>query len=385
MANMDFSLRVEPSVLLHARSSLGIELEEAAGKLGITSTELRRMESGSKVPRMSMLRAMSKLYKRSLTYLLLDAVPLEKPLPPDRRTVGSKGLPKLQPKSILAVRKARSLAMAHAELLRAMEIEKPLTRFRATIQEDPGVWGRRMREVLDMSALRSDGITAKQAVEYAVEAVGGLGILVLRLSMPQEGLRGFALMDEEVPVIVIKRGGGEALSVKLFTLMHELGHVLLREGSICDMKEQNTLPVEMWCNAFAAEVIYPQAELLEHPVVLEHRRQGLGVTWRHMELVAMAKGYHVGLEVVLRSLLRAGLTTPAFYNEKREKWMDRPHHSRKPAERNTVKERLTERGPSYVRLVFNAWDRQRIDRIQVADLLGLSLDRLPAARQLMAG
>lgn len=384
MASKDFSLRVEPAVLLHARSSLGMELEDAAGKLGLTSAELRRMEAGSKVPRMSVLRAMAKLYKRSLTYLLLDAVPPEKPLPPDRRTVGSKGLPKLQAKSILAIRNARSLAMAHAELLQAMDMERPVTRFRATLEEDPAEWGRRMREALDLKALRNSDITAKQALELAIEAVGGLGILVLRLSMPQEGLRGFALMDEEVPVIAIKRGGVEALSVKLFTLMHELGHVLLREGGICDMKEQNTLPIEKWCNAFAAEAIYPQAELLAHPTVRDHQRQGLGTAWRHMELVAIAKGYHVGLEVVLRALLEAGLTTSAFYKEKRDRWMDRPRCSNKRPERNTVKEKLTERGPSYVRLVFNAWDRQRIDRLQVADLLGLSLDRLPAARQLMA-
>jgi Zn-dependent peptidase ImmA (M78 family) len=146
--------------------------------------------------------------------------------------------------------------------------------------------------------------------------------------MDQNGLRGFSLLDEAVPVIVVRRSSKDAPSIKLFTLMHELAHILLRHGGMCDLKDGNTQRIEQWCNAFAAEALFPMADLLAHSIVQDHVRQNAGDGWRRVELFSIAKGRHVGPEVILRRLLDAGLTNHGFYKANREKWTDRPVRSR---------------------------------------------------------
>lgn len=387
MASNDFNLRVEPKVLVHARLSLQghwTELEYAAKELDIPVADLKAIEAGRKVPKISLLRRMAQKYKRSLTYLLLDEVPREKPMPTDHRTIGSKPLGALPTKDVLAVRQARSLALAQAELRSAMGLPTSKFPFRAHTTEDASDWGRRIRKHLGLEHLAADGIKGKDAVEMAVDAVSGLGVLVLRLNLDQNGLRGFSLLDEAMPVIVVRRSSKDAPSIKLFTLMHELAHILLRHGSMCDLKEGNTQRIEQWCNAFAAEALFPMAELLAHPIVQEHVRQYAGDGWRRVELFSIAKGRHVGPEVILRRLLDAGLTTQAFYKANRDKWTDMPFgRAKTPVPRDTVKERVNERSASFVRLVFNAMDRQRIDSVQVTELLNMPFSDLGHARQLV--
>jgi len=383
----DFNLRVEPTVLVHARVSLGwVDVDKAAAEVGISTADLKAIEAGNKVPKISVLKKMASKYKRSLTYLLLDEVPKEKPMPTDHRTVGSRPLGALLTKDITAVRQARSLAMAHAELRGAMDLKASSFELRAHLKEDASAWGRRIRKLIGLEHLNDESIKTKQALEMAVDAVSSLGVLVLRLNLDQEGLRGFSLLDESVPVIVIRRSSKDVHTIKLFTLFHELGHVLLRHGGMCDLKEGNTQSTEQWCNAFAAEALFPLEELLRHPIVTGHVERSEGAVWRYTELNNIAKGRHVGREMVLRLLLDAELTTHAFYKANRDKWADKPFGGRAktPKPRDTVDERIRERSASFVRLVFNALDLQRIDRVQVAELLDVPFNSIAHARQLVA-
>jgi len=383
----DFNLRVEPTVLVHARVSLGwVDMDKAAAEVGISTADLKAIEAGNKVPKISVLKKMASKYKRSLTYLLLDEVPKEKPMPTDHRTVGSRPLGALLTKDITAVRQARSLAMAHAELRGAMDLKASSFELRAHLKEDASAWGRRIRKLIGLEHLNDESIKTKQALEMAVDAVSSLGVLVLRLNLDQEGLRGFSLLDESVPVIVIRRSSKDVHTIKLFTLFHELGHVLLRHGGMCDLKEGNTQSTEQWCNAFAAEALFPLEELLRHPIVTGHVERSEGAVWRYTELNNIAKGRHVGREMVLRLLLDAELTTHAFYKANRDKWADKPFGGRAktPKPRDTVDERIRERSASFVRLVFNALDLQRIDRVQVAELLDVPFNSIAHARQLVA-
>ena len=387
MSTNDFNLRVEPKVLVHARMSLQgawTDVEHAAKELDLSVADLKAIEAGRKVPKISVLKKMASKYKRSLTYLLLDEVPPEKPMPTDHRTVDSKPLGALLTKDVLAVRTARSLALAQAELRSAMGLTTSKFPLHAHQKDDASEWGRRIREHLGLEHLADEGVKGKDAVEMAVDAVSSLGVLVLRLNLDQNGLRGFSLLDEAVPVIVVRRSSKDAPSIKLFTLMHELAHILLRHGGMCDLKDGNTQRIEQWCNAFAAEALFPMAELLAHSIVQEHVRQKTGDGWRRLELFGIAKGRHVGPEVILRRLLDAGLTNHAFYKANREKWTDRQFgRAKTPVPRDTVKERVSERSASFVRLVFNAMDRQRIDSVQVTELLNMPFSDLGHARQLV--
>ena len=360
MAKKDYRVPVSGQVLKYARTSLGISLEQACIHLRLEVDQLEAIEAGTEAPKIALLKAMAKTYKRSLTFLLLAEVPFEKPLPQDHRTSGSTKLDHFHTKTILAVRKARSLALAQIDLFREMDLPVITFKRQASLHDDPKQLGKKTRRELQLNLLRDPSVTPVQALEHTIEAVSAMGVLVYQLSLTQDGLRGFSILDEEVPVIVLKRGS-EMPSARLFTLFHELGHVLLGESGMCDLHGINGEAVEKWCNSFAAEVLLPQAELLQHAVVTKHLSEKKGPEWTKAELASIAKGYHVSLEVVLRALLSGKLTTAKFYEEHHIKWKEKAFgRAKKGQPRDTIKGKVQERGRTFVRLIFNAFDRDRI-------------------------
>ena len=66
-------IEVEPSVLTWARTSIGLDEERAAKKIGVVVGTLRKWEAGETSPTLPQLRKAAAAYKRPLAVLLLPA------------------------------------------------------------------------------------------------------------------------------------------------------------------------------------------------------------------------------------------------------------------------------------------------------------------------
>lgn len=69
--------------------------------------------------------------------------------------------------------------------------------------------------------------------------------------------RGFAITDDYAPLIFVNKK--DAPTAQIFTLMHELGHILLGESGVFNTADD----AESWCNRFAAELLVPSSELTQ--------------------------------------------------------------------------------------------------------------------------
>jgi len=374
-------ISVNPEVLIWARESIALSRNQASEKARINAKRLIQLETGEKQPALNELKTFSKIYKRTIATLLLQSLPKEKPLPRDRRTINSKEIGGLHEKTILAVRKARALAQSFVELRQEMNIEFPKFNFYASLQDNPLEVAIKVRRLLDLNQIREMS-NINFALDGYIEKVESLGIAVFQLSLTQDGLRGFSITDDIVPIIGIKRGGEQAHS-KTFTLFHELGHILLSEGGLCDLSSKTDIKIEKWCNAFSAEVLIPTAEFLNLEIVAEHQRQNQK-TWLKKDLVELANYFHVGPLAILRSLLENGLTTQSFYSEKHQAW-NKPTFgkAKEPKGREMHKESLKERGRTYVSLAFKAFDQNRIGMKDLSDFLGLKFSYIPKSRELL--
>lgn len=379
--NNNIHINVNHNVLFWARESLALNLTQASESTGISIKRISQLESGERQPTLEELKAFSKTYKRTIATLLLNNLPEEKPLPLDRRTIDSKEIGHFHEKTIMAVRKARALAQSFIELREEMGIPFPKFNLSAAIQDDPHEVAEKMRQLLQLNQVREIE-SAKDALEAYIEKIETLGVAVFQLGLTQDNVRGFAIVDDVIPIIGIKRGG-EPPHSKIFTLFHELGHIMLNEGAISDLSLNPQSELEKWCNAFAAEVLVPTSELLQMRLVKEYKEKGQK-NWTKKDLVDIGIHFHVGPLAILRRLLENGLTTKDFYKERHEKW-NKPQFGKPkvPEGRNLAKEAVQEKGRTFIGLAFKAYDQNRINLKDLSDFLGVKLSYIPKTRELL--
>ena len=375
------NIAVNQEVLVWAREAIVLNRHNASEKTGISAKRLIQLEEGEKQPTIDELKELSKAYKRTIATLLLTTPPKEKPLPADRRTVDSKDLGNFHEKTIMAIRKARALVVSLIELKQDAGIAIPRFQHKASLQDNPATVAIKLRKEWNLDEIRQfENINF--ALDAYIEKVESLGVAVFQLSLTQDHLRGFSMVDEIVPIIGIKRGG-ESATAKIFTLFHELGHVLLNDGGLCDLSENSSLQIEKWCNAFSAEMLIPTSELLLMNIVIEQKLKGEKI-WGKKELIELGNRFHVGPLAILRSLLENKLTTLAYYKDRHQAW-NKPSFGRAkhPEGRNIAKETIKEKGRTYISLAFSAFDKNKIDLKDLSDFLGVRLSYIPKTRQLL--
>lgn len=118
-----------------------------------------------------------------------------------------------------------------------------------------------MREASVESAVRTIKRSAERA-SIVVVVNGIVGNNTRRVLSPTE-FRGFVLVDEYAPLIFVN--GSDAKEAQLFTMAHELAHILYRQSAAFDLRDFNAAgnSVERLCNQAAAEFLVPRNEFLD--------------------------------------------------------------------------------------------------------------------------
>jgi Zn-dependent peptidase ImmA (M78 family) len=114
--------------------------------------------------------------------------------------------------------------------------------------------------------------------------------------------------------------GGDAPAGKSFSALHEVCHLLLRDGGLCLPGEERPGPGEndeVLCNRIAGAALLPAGDLLAHDLV---RGTAGREEWTDEAVAKLARDYAVSREAVLRRLLILGRTTERFYRLKRQQY-----------------------------------------------------------------
>jgi len=134
----------------------------------------------------------------------------------------------------------------------------PLPAFTATSNSDVDAFALEARRFFDITL--EDQSTAKDAREFYVvcrKKIEAKGIFVLHDSFPHADGSGFCLAHPLYPVIVVNTMQ-QTRGRRLFTLIHELAHVLMGASGISDpfVRENAT---ERLCNRFAGAFLVPRS------------------------------------------------------------------------------------------------------------------------------
>jgi len=373
-------INVNKEVLIWTRKLSRLSLEDASKRSKINEEELRKLESGDKRPNLKELNSLSKAYNKSLATLLLYTPLKDKPLPKDRRTVNSEQSGIFDPKTIQVVEKARALLYSFIELKE--ELSLPITSFsyRASLSNAPTEIAKNLRKEWKLDEIK-ELQSINLALEGFIEITENLGVVIFQMPLTKDNLRGFSIVDEKLPIIVIKRGN-EPPTAKIFTLFHEVGHILLQESGICDIRIHNQKQeIEKWCNAFAAEILVPSEVLLQNNIVKKYMSIG-DKEWTSADLIEIGNLFFVGRLVILRKLYELDLTTKDYYEEKHNAW-NKPSFGRakEPKGRDIPREIVYERGKTFISLAFRAFEQNKINLKELSDYLGAKLGYIPKIRQ----
>ena len=382
---------INPQMLVWARESLGMPIGMAAERLDMPLERLRAWEAGDpdERPSIAQVERLAKFYDRQVSLLYLPEAPVEPGMPADFRFTDSPqedSLPSDLRKVIRRVRSLRESALALAEEIRETDERFPAIDLRASLTDDAEVAGAAARQWLGIGdephTNLHDGEVAFAAWRTALEDRGVLVFMSMD-RVPVSTFRGFALVEGRAPTIAINNK--DEKPARLFTLLHEFGHIVLGRSGVCgDLTEipgddRDQARVEVWCNRFAGAALVPAALLrdeLDYDAVV--RAFSRPASWEiedDQRLRGIARRFAVSAEVIVRRLTIIGAITAQDYRGWRRAWYERYPINRPQDEARTGGPGQSQLAPhrlgfGYLRVVFEAYWSDRVSLYDLCHLVG---------------
>ena len=253
-------------------------LHWALERSGVTPTglerkfpKIRKWLSGEEQPTLRQLEALAKTTYTPLGFFFLKQPPDEVLPIPHFRTQKDVSRPSPNLLEIVQIMRQRQAWM------RDLLIDEGQERLpfvgSARLNESPISIAQRIRRILDFQRRwASTQPTWTSALRFLREAMENAGILVVvngivgnntRRKLNPNEFRGFVLVDEYAPLVFVNGADGKA--AQMFTLAHELAHVILGKSAAFDLRQMLPAddPIEQACNQVAAEFLVPERELRE--------------------------------------------------------------------------------------------------------------------------
>ncbi|HOL83635.1 MAG TPA: ImmA/IrrE family metallo-endopeptidase [Caldisericia bacterium] len=242
-------IKLQPGVLRTLREASGYSIEEIAKKLKISEEKMVSLEEGNVGITLAQIKKLANIYKRPLAAFFSDSIP-ELPKLADYRVNREK---KLTPNVYLAERRAYYLS----------EKIKELTNKRHQIPSFPEELSSEELAKEFKKKLKIELVKSKESDEllahYKKVLEDAMTIIIIEDLLKADDVRAFSIYSD-IPVIVLNET--DKSSIKLFSLFHEICHLLKRNVGICSLEiEQQDQDIESYCNSFAAEFLVPLDDL----------------------------------------------------------------------------------------------------------------------------
>jgi Zn-dependent peptidase ImmA (M78 family) len=359
---------VTPSVIRWAIDESGYSPDDLAYALGVGSTILDEWATGVSKPTLTHARKLAAKLHRPFAAFLLPAAPENRPLSVEfRHPLGERR--ELNPNERRYLRRAVRFQEMLAWLVRELEIEEPRIPT-ASVSDDPVSVAASARSVLGVTtSAQREWANPSVAFDKWRAALENAGQIVFLFSLGKDSSQGFSLWDRFAPVVAVNSAWNEP--ARIFTLLHEVGHLITRTSSAClepTRTKSRTDPVERWCERFAAAVLMPASD-----VESTLRRNG----WRpgtRIGSLGIAKNvatlYKVSLRAAVIRIIELGAADWALYDE------IPPISDSKPPSgggtgRNRTEIREDQLGNRVNSLLVAAVERDILSRSQAVDFLDI--------------
>lgn len=363
---------ITPSVLRWSILESGYSEEDVAKKIKVTKGDLSTWLDGKALPALTQFRKLVALLRRpSATFLLpepphstLPTVSFRRPPGVDRTT--------LDPKERRYLREAARLQRASAWL--TSELELTATAYpHFSVGSNPQDAASSFLSMLSIDdEERASWDNSAQALSSWRNSIEDIGTLVFQFPLGPMACRGFSLWAEIAPAVALNTHWNN--EARIFTLLHECGHLLSRTSSAClELPHRRPIepdPAERWCDRFAAAALLPWESVSRFMRERLSWNQGQKISDLH-SAGRIARRFKASLRATVLRLIEHGVSDPTLYD------LIPPAIDSKPRRKGgkgrkkwaIVRDQLGSLAPQ---LLVRAVTSELIDRSTALDYLGLS-------------
>lgn len=329
----------------NARLLRGLSQQDVADELSISKQMVSKYEKGTSIPSSSKFLKLSKLFDLKVDYFFRSF----------KVEIGDVNFRK---KSTFSVKKQNSLKeQIKINLENYLWIEDSLSidySFKNIISQ------LKIQNLKDIESavlkLRKEWDIGTDPIHNIIQLLEDKEIKVIELDVDEkfDGLATF--VNDKYPVIVVN--GNFPVERKRFTLLHELGHLLLNIPE-CDINEE-----ENYCNKFASEFLLPRDIVIEE---FGGKRTHITLT----ELISTQKKYGISIQAIVFRLVDAGILTK---ERQKQFYVKMNFNSSLKKEINRTRFETPEKSNRFERLVYRALAQENISFSKASSLLGKNIE-----------
>jgi Zn-dependent peptidase ImmA (M78 family) len=354
---------INGDVITWARQRAGMSPDEAEKKF----PKIAAYEAGDLLPSYPQLEAMATEFRIPVAVFFFPERPSVPPIQETFRTLPDSEFAQLPRRIQYLLRKAKAFQLGLSELTQGRNpAARLITReVEFTARMSPDTMAARVRSYLGVtleqqSAWRDDD----EALKQWRQTLFSVGIFVFKDAFREERFSGFSLYDEVFPIIYVNNSA--AKTRQIFTLFHELGHLLFHTSGIdpqdhgyIDRLAERSRNIEILCNRFAAQFLVPEK-------AFEAAFAGQRADERTAEILAAR--FHVSREFIFRKFLDRDLITQDDYILAARRWKEQKQE--KPGG-DSYWNKLSYLGRDYVALAFSQYHANSIDETQLGEYLDM--------------
>jgi Zn-dependent peptidase ImmA (M78 family)/transcriptional regulator with XRE-family HTH domain len=368
---------ITPSVLDWAMDQGGFTDASLADRCGVSRTTVAQWRAGVTQPTKTQFGRLVDSLKRPSMFFFLAEPPEGAAIPPSFRHPPGEDVERpLLPLEARGIRTARRIQQISTWILKRLD-EPPVHLPRFSTQHPPEEAASAAKKLLNWNVDRQ--IRAENPSQVAQEIRDALeerGVLALHLPLREEGCRGFSIYSDYAPVIAINTH--YSIPARVFSYIHELGHLLTRTDAICSVVAEQR--IERWCEQFAAAFLIPE-QTLRGLVV---HRFGIDAKRDRQQLFYIANRLKVSLSAVAVRLAGLHLAPATLYYDALNLSADLRKARGGSGGATAPEIRVREWGRAYPRLLLEAESAGILQHHDILEYLNLSDSQLPALRMALS-
>jgi len=288
-----------------ARERAELSIDELSKKLGVPQEKIIQWEEGISPISMGHAEDLAKLALIPFGVMFADNAP-EVNLPiPDFRTREAEYITVPSPELLDTLNDAKEKQDWYREYLLS-EGREPLPFIgKETIKTAPETMAKKILNILNLRSHWRQG-NWQNVLSLLINKAEDAGIIVLLNGIVRTNthrpldigeFRGFVLIDEIAPLIFIN--GQDAKSAQMFTLIHEIAHILLGQSALNDAEmnpRSNTNKYELYCNQVSAEFLTPReyfAQQWKNRLSIDENIDSLSKYFKVSRLVCVSRAFQL--------------------------------------------------------------------------------------------